>query len=780
MKKYFLSACSWIAVIGGSAQNSLNIVPMPVSGSCQPGVSSSFLISRSTILSYNNISLKKEADYLVARLNSEYGISIPQKLEPVNFKKAQSTGNNKIVVTVLPKEFQGSQGEEFYNITGTTHSLQIIVNHPKGFFYAIQTLLQVFHSTSKKGEIALPAQLSVNDYPRFSYRGMHLDVGRHLFPVEFIKKYLDYLAFHKFNTFHWHLTEDQGWRIEIKKYPLLTRLGSCRDQTLVGRYGSNRYDSTKYCGFYTQDQVKEIVQYAADRYITVIPEIEMPGHSTAALASYPYLGCTKGPYKVMDTWGVLEDVYCAGNESTFTFLQDVLDEVMQLFPSTYIHIGGDECPKERWKSCPVCQKKIKDEHLKDEHALQSYFIQRIERYLNSKGRKIIGWDEILEGGLAPNATVMSWRGEEGGIAAARQNHDVVMTPGSHCYLDHSQSANEDSLTIGGYLPLEKVYSYEPIPAALNADQAKHILGAQGNVWTEYMSNPSKVEYMIFPRMSALSEVLWSQASLRNWKDFERRIPLLYKRYESWRASYSKAYFDLKATVIPSEDQNGILWKLESKDPKDKIIYLTGTEDSRTNEYIGPIKPELSNLECSAWILGDHYSRKGNTVKQIFHLNKATGKKITLVNEPHKNYPGNGAFTLVDGVQNENGLARSFEFLGFSGNDLDAMIDLKTLTGISKITLHVLDQHGSWIYLPSQVQVTYLKDMDLTAQLIKTAPIEIKNIDQLMEKGTKRIVIQSNQNCRYIHIVAKNFGLIPSGNPGAGNPAWLFADEIEVE
>ena len=641
-----------------------------------------------------------------------------------------------------------------------------------GKFYAFETLKQMITVNAKK-EIVIPI-CKITDYPRFAYRGMHLDVGRHFFPVAFIKKYIDYLAAYKYNTFHWHLTEDQGWRIEIKKYPLLTQVGSCRDRTLIGRYGSNKYDSIKYCGFYTQQEVKEIVKYAADRYITVIPEIEMPGHSTAALASYPYLGCTKGPYKVMDTWGVLNDVYCAGNDSTFTFLQNVLDEVMQLFPSKYIHIGGDECPKERWKTCPLCQKRIKDENLKDEHALQSYFIQRIEKYLNSRGRLMIGWDEILEGGLAPNATVMSWRGEEGGIAAAKQDHDVIMTPGTYCYLDHSQSKNEDSVTIGGYLPLEKVYSYEPIPKELSTEQAKHILGAQGNVWTEYMGNTAKVEYMIFPRMSALSEVLWSPAKKRDWKDFERRIPVLFKRYEQWGANYSKAYYDLQATVLPTEDYNGILWKLESKNKTGKITGIQPWADNGRFTYTGPVL--ISPLG------GTYSAGQGNSnwISQKFFMNKATGKKITLVNEPNKSYPGNSAFTLVDGVQNEKGLARSSEFLGFLGKDIDAMVDLKTLTDISKVALHVLDQNGSWIYLPSQVEITYLPDMDITDEIIKNAPKQTKTIDAIKDKGAKTIVIESKQQCRYIHIVAKNFGIIPSGNPGAGNAAWLFMDEIEVE
>ena len=378
-----------------------------------------------------------------------------------------------------------------------------------------------------------------------------LDVARHFFDIEFVKKYIDFIALHKMNTFHWHLTDDQGWRIEIKKYPKLTEIGAYRNGTIIGRYPGTGNDNIHYGGFYTQEQIKEVVAYAAKRHITVIPEIEMPGHAKAALASYSNLGCSGGPYEVKQTWGVEEEVFCAGNDSVFTFLQDVLDEVIPLFPSQYVHIGGDECPKSRWKTCPKCQKRIKDHNLKDEHELQSYFVQRMEKYVNSKGKKMIGWDEILEGGLAQNATVMSWRGEAGGIEAAKQDHDVIMTPGTHVYLDHSQSKKEDSVTIGGYLSVQKVYSYEPVPGVLSTKQKKHVLGAQGNVWTEYMKSPRKVEYMLFPRLSALSEVLWSPPASRSWNEFEKRLAVQFKRYDLWGVNYSRALFtDLRVKFDP--------------------------------------------------------------------------------------------------------------------------------------------------------------------------------------------------------------------------------------
>jgi hexosaminidase len=425
-----------------------------------------------------------------------------------------------------------------------------------GAFYAVQTLIQLL-PMQKKTSLIIPCVM-VDDQPRFAWRGMHLDVGRHFMPVSFVKKYIDYIAMYKMNTFHWHLTEDQGWRIEIKKYPKLTQVGAYRNGTIIGHHPGTGNDNQRYGGFYTQEEVKEIVKYAADRFITVIPEIELPGHASAAIAAYPELSCfpaentpraakvawsgdTTGK-QVQQSWGVYPDVFCP-SEYTFKFIENVMDEIIQLFPGKYIHIGGDECPKDFWKRSAFCQQLIKEKGLKDEHGLQSYFIQRVEQYLNSKGRQIIGWDEILEGGLAPNATVMSWRGEAGGIEAAKQNHDVVMSPGGWVYFDHSQTKKEDSLVICCYTPVQKVYSYEPVPAQLNADEAKHVLGAQANVWTEYMKNPSKVEYMIFPRMSALSEVLWTRKEGRDWADFEKRLQHEFSRYDWWGVKYSKAYFD---------------------------------------------------------------------------------------------------------------------------------------------------------------------------------------------------------------------------------------------
>jgi hexosaminidase len=569
-------------------QNELNIVPMPAEIKMGKG---SLGIDKITHIVLEGSGLEKAA----VMLNEQLKISLGHELKVTNRYTANSISlNYERLDNALPGAYNMTIDEKGIYIAGDN--------------YGIQTLIQLLPQTPNT-QSQIPF-LTITDYPRFGYRGMHLDVGRHFFPVSFIKKYIDYLATYKYNVFHWHLTEDQGWRIEIKKYPELTQTGAWRNGTIIGRYPGKGSDNKPYGGFYTQEEIKEVVRYAAERYIDVIPEIEMPGHSSAAIAAYPWLSCfpnkpTEIPAKmisqksieeqkngriklVQETWGVFDDVFCAGKDSVFKFLENVIDEVIALFPSKYFHLGADECPKAHWKLCPACQKRIKDLKLKDEHELQSYFVQRIEKYLNSKGKTLIGWDEILEGGLAPNAVVMSWRGEKGGIEAAKQKHKVIMTPGNPVYFDHTQSRNEDSVTIGGYNPIENVYNYEPIPKELNAEQGKYVLGAQANMWTEYMKYPSKVEYMMFPRMTALSEVLWSPAAKRNWKDFERRLPSVYERLDKQKINYSKAFYDLKATVIPTDNYEGVLWKIESKNSNGKIKWTPSLLSSYVEDYSQPL------------------------------------------------------------------------------------------------------------------------------------------------------------------------------------------------
>lgn len=488
-------------------------------------------------------SLAQEAGYLSKILNTTLGVDLTID------SSANKNGNIKLELNHTIANREG------YTLSVEYDAIIISGKTATGIFYGIQSLLQLLPIEIENGdndaiEITIPA-VEINDSPRYAYRGMHLDVGRHFFSVASVKRYIDLIAMHKMNTFHWHLTEDQGWRIEIKKYPKLTEVGGFRKGTAVGLAGTRNapytYDDIKYGGFYTQEEIKEVVAYAGARHITVIPEIELPGHSSAALAAYPQFGNTKGPYEVAKRWGIFNETF-APTEETFAFLEDVLSEVMALFPSKFIHIGGDEVLKKEWEESAYAQEVIKREGLKDENELQSYFIRRIEKFLNANDRTIIGWDEILEGGIAPNATIMSWRGIEGGIAAAKQHHTVIMTPGTHCYFDYYQvgGAEQKKEALTGskrYTSVEKVYSYEPTPSVLTPEEKKYILGAQGNVWTEYMPSWDLVEYNVLPRMTALSEVVWSSKKNRNWEDFRMRLQHIVIRYEALGYNYAKHSID---------------------------------------------------------------------------------------------------------------------------------------------------------------------------------------------------------------------------------------------
>lgn len=523
-----------------------SIIPRPVQVN-MPVSGGSLEIAAGATVVFTNDTLQQSAAYL-----QEYLKEVLQ----VNIVVEKGAGEGRVLLSIEPEK-GAPAGAYTLHVDGK--GVSITGRDKEGVFYGIQTLIQLL-PVQQSTVLRVPFT-DVYDYPRFQYRGMHLDVTRHFFPVAFVKKYIDNLARHKMNYFHWHLTDDQGWRIEIKKYPLLTTKGGYRNGTIIGHFPGTANTNTYYGGYYTQEEIKEVVAYAASRYITIIPEIEMPGHASAAIAAYPQLSCfpdsatyMRPPVstlnkalpvkKVQETWGVFSDVFCP-REYTFQFLQDVLEEVMALFPARYIHIGGDECPKDAWKQSAFCQQLIQEKGLKDEHGLQSYFVQRIEKYVNSKGRSIIGWDEILEGGLAPNAVVMSWRGEEGGIEAAKQNHDVIMTPAGFAYFDYSQALSkekEDSVTIGCCLPLQKVYSYEPVPTALqHTQQEQFVLGAQANMWSEYLHYPSSVMYQALPRLAALCEVLWSKKELRDWDDFSSRLQYQQKRYELWKLNYNKGY-----------------------------------------------------------------------------------------------------------------------------------------------------------------------------------------------------------------------------------------------
>ncbi|MDN5396204.1 MAG: family 20 glycosylhydrolase, partial [Chryseobacterium sp.] len=657
--------------------------------------------------------------------------------------------------------------KEDYEINVAENFMSVIGKDDAGLFHGIQTMLQLIQN-SKDGKI--PA-VKIKDYPKFAWRGMHLDVCRHFFNVDEVKQYIDYLAMYKLNTFHWHLTDDQGWRIEIKKYPKLTEIGSKRKESMVGAYVDNTFDGKPYGPyFYTQEQIRDVVKYAQQRHITVVPEIEMPGHALAALSAYPELACTKGPFESATKWGVFDDVFCP-KEETFTFLENVLDEVMKLFPSQYIHIGGDECPKTRWKECAHCQKLIKKNNLKDEHGLQSYFIHRIEKYVNSKGRKIIGWDEILEGGLAPNAAVMSWTGINGGIEAAKSGHFAVMTPGAYCYFDHYQGdPQSEPNAFGGFTPLDKVYSYNPVPSELNPEQAKYILGVQANLWTEYITDFKQVQYMIFPRLMALSEVGWGTADPENYKEFESRVIGQFKILDGMKVNYAKSIYNISGKVVPANE--GIAYELTvSQDPAGIRYTTDGTEPSLDSQvYQNPVRVKKSMTVKSAYF--EDGKLKSAVSSQEFTVSKTTGKKITLEQPPSENYSFGGAFTLVDGIiGNTRQLGKTW--LGFQGKDVVATIDLGQKTGFSEVYFNTLENKGSWIHLAKFAQV-FVSDDGRNFKMIK----EIGTQEILDSKGKITLNV-GNQTSKYIKLIIENAGIIPAGNPGADSKAWLFVDEIGV-
>ncbi len=587
MNKLFAAAfCLFFASFALAQSEEINIIPKPQS--IRP-VGSAFTITRTTKIVASHSSSEKMAALLNEYFFKTYGFRL---------KVTDNSRNKNEIhfVTMIPTTAEmpdtGKYGiqvtKEYIAVTGSELAQ----------FYGLQTLIQMLPQKFEKS-VVIPG-VYIEDAPRFGYRGMHLDVARHFMPVDFVKKYIDLMSQYKFNTFHWHLTDDQGWRIEIKKYPRLTEVGSKRPETVSGRVLQPYVgDGVPVEGFYTQEQIRDVVAYAKARYITVIPEIELPGHASAALEAYPQLGCKQNyTYKVQKTWGIFKEVFCPTDE-TFTFLEDVIDETISLFPdSPYVHIGGDEVLKDHWKESAFVQDLMKRENLKDEHEVQSYFVRRIEKHVNSKGKKIIGWDEILEGGLAPKATVMSWRGIKGGIEAAKAKHDVIMTPTDFCYLDYGQGdPATEPINIGGYLPLEKVYSYDPVPKELTADEAKYILGVQGNIWTEYIKTPDKVEYMAFPRMLALAEVGWSSPENKNFADFSKRLSGNFARLDKQGVNYR--------IPEPSGLENQVLGRdqvlqlnLKSPVPNSTIFYtIDGSiPTEKSTRYIQPADFPSLHLE----------------------------------------------------------------------------------------------------------------------------------------------------------------------------------------
>ena len=743
------------------------VIPLPSEITVSEG--NPFVLSSSTKIIFpdGNEKMQRNAEFLAEFLQLSTGI------KPAI---TSATSNKNAIVLALGLQ---SENAEAYELAVNENAITITGASEAAVFYGVQTLRKSVPADAKS--VTFPA-VSIKDEPRFSHRGMMLDVARHFQPADFVKKYIDILALHNINQFHWHLTEDQGWRIEIKAYPKLTQIGSQRKETVIGR-NTGEYDGKPHGGFYTQEEIQDIVKYAQDRYITVIPEIDLPGHMLAALTAYPQLGCTGGPYEVATSWGVFDDVLCPGKEETFTFLEAVLTEVMELFPSKYIHIGGDECPKVRWEKCPDCQARIKELGLKNkdghtaEHYLQSYVTARVEKFLNDKGRSIIGWDEILEGELAPNATVMSWRGMEGGIKAAQMGHDVIMTPTDYCYFDYYQTQNTDTepLAIGGYVPIEKVYSFEPAPQLLTAEQKAHILGAQANLWTEYISDSKQLEYMTMPRIAALAEVQWMQPEKKNYEQFLTRLPRLLNLYSKLGYHYATHVFDVQAKMTPNFETNSLDVELSTIDNAPIHYTLDGTEpNASSQQYDGKFSiRENAELKAVALREGD---RKSKVLSEKINANKASYKPVTLHTTPDANYTYGGAAMLVDGLYGSSTNYKTGKWLGFKGEDIVAVVDMLQPTEISTAQVRTCVVTGDWIFDASEITLESSNN-DSTFTLVKSQKLLDANTHHWSDVVTHTLSFDP-VTARYYKLTLKPT-VMPAWHPGKGSKAYLFIDEIDL-
>jgi len=678
--------------------------------------------------------------------------------------------------------------DEAYSLEVKKSSIEIKAAKPAGFFYALQTLRQLLpaeiESSQKQDKIEwLVPVISISDNPSFKWRGFMLDVSRHFFTKVEVLRMIDNLSLHKINTFHLHLVDDNGWRIEIKKYPKLTEVGAWRvdreDKPWSSRPKQEAGEKATYGGFYTQADIKEMVAYAQSKYITIIPEIEMPAHVTSALAAYPQYSCTGGPFTVVSggVWPIT-DIYCAGNDSTFQFVEDVLSEVIDLFPSKYIHVGGDEATKTEWEKCPKCQKRIKTEGLKNTGELQSYFIKRIEKFINSKDRVLLGWDEILEGGLPPKATVMSWRGTQGGIDAAKQGHDVVMTPGSPCYFDHYQGPmDQEPLAIGGYNPLNKVYDFNPIPKELDAEAAKHILGGQANLWTEYIPNFKQVEYMTFPRIAALAEALWSQKEVRNWEDFSRRIQSMMKRYDQMGINYSKSAYKVSAKSQSNPEKKQLSVSLSSELSGLEIHYtIDGSEpNAQSPIYSEPVLLDKTSTLKAVTILNGAPAEK--SLSQSFSINKATAKPVKYIIPYSESYKGSGEYTLVNGVRGSKNHADG-EWQAWAATNMEVVIDLQQAAEIHSISAGTFQNAGAWIFFPKKVEF-YVSADGITFQKVAEVANDVDPFSA--DKQLKEFSATFNPtSANFVKVIAYNIGIFPKGHVGEGKDTWLFVDEIMVE
>tara|TARA_R100000935_G_C2840369_1_gene170621 strand:- start:4855 stop:7182 length:2328 start_codon:yes stop_codon:yes gene_type:complete len=672
--------------------------------------------------------------------------------------------------------------EEAYNLKVTENQVIIYASGHNGFLYGLETIRQLLPVAIESKNVVsnmnwdIP-NVEIKDSPRFKWRGFMLDVSRHFFDKDYVMETIDQLAFLKMNTLHLHLVDDQGWRIEIKKYPKLTEVGGFRvdqeDKPWNARPTPELGKETTYGGFYTQEDIKEIVAYAESRGITVVPEIEMPAHVMSAIAAYPELSCFQKPIMVPSggVWPITE-IYCPGKETTFEFLENVLLEVMELFPSRYIHVGGDEATKTNWEKCTDCKKRIQEEGLENVEELQSYFIRRMERFLSSKGRTLLGWDEILEGGLASGATVMSWRGVKGGLEASEAGHDVVMTPNSHCYFDYYQGDQDaEPLAWGGNLPLSKVYQFDPVVEGMSEEQAKHVLGGQANLWTEYVPTKAQAEYMTYPRLAALAEAVWSCKDNRNWDDFSNRVSSLFQRYGIMGVNYAKSAYQVTTETSVNTENGVISIALKSEFPQADIRFSLDGSDitSASEKYSAPVDIDrTTNIKAQVF-------KDGKPVGAIFEktikYHKAVGKPVTYINKYHDSYKGAEDLGMVNVVRGSKNF-HDGQWQGWLDNDMELVIDLESPTELEKISVGALENQGSGIYFPIQVEV-FLSDDGKTFRIAGSVKREYaaNNGSEL-----KDFVIEiGKQNARYIKVKATNLGTAPTGGG-----SWMFIDEVVVE
>lgn len=760
------STCFYACSEKRTLNSDYEIIPKPLDVNCKGDAS--FLLKDGVAVIYpeNNQKMQDNAEFLVDYVEKQTGVKLTSH--------AGMPVDGAICLTLDLND----DNAEAYKLIVNDKRVCISGASEAAVFYGIQTLRKSL-PVAQDINVNLSA-VEIYDKPRFAYRGAMLDVARHFYTVDEVKTFIDMLALHNINRFHWHLTDDQGWRIEIKKYPKLMSVASERKETVVGRWYSGIYDGKTYGGYYTQDELRDVIDYAAKRHITIIPEVDLPGHMQAALTAYPELGCTGGPYEVRTIWGVSQDVLCVGNDFTLQFVKDVLSEVADIFPSEYIHIGGDECPKVRWEKCPKCQERIKSLGLKSdakhtkEQRLQSYMIQEAAKYLKEKGKRIIGWTEILEGGLVPDATLMSWIGESGGIEAAHQHHDVIMTPNTYLYFDYYQSkkVEDEPLAIGGYLPIEKTYNYEPMPKELTKEEQQYIKGVQANLWTEYIPVFSQVQYMVLPRLGAAAEVQWTDPSKKDYKDFLRRVPHLVAVYDCYGWNYATHVYDVNVDM-KADTVNHVL-NVQLSTMADDPIYYTLDGQDPTEKSLKYTKPFTIDQSVVLKTMAVHPDRTSKISVDTIRFNKATLKPVVLLQPNESRFSPDGPVVLVDG-RNGNHSFDTGAWLAVAGNDLEAVINMQAETILSSASVHVYVRKDAWLFDARGFSVSVSSD---NKNYKEVASQEYK---QMQESDSDGIIEHelSFDPCKatYVKIKVISEKSMPDWHWDAGKAPFLLVDEI---